>query len=377
MTLHPSLSLLLHLTLILPTTAAALSIQAASPPALLHPNAVYPRANAFHNLSSPTPDKPLILASYTSLFPPGGHKTLSTSISRDGGKSWRFLSDIWTANATTHDIDNAYPLQLPNGHILVAFRNHDIGALTGEYVYYRITICLSTDYGQSWEFLSHASERWAAGRNSKNGLWEPLLRADRRGRVQVYYSSERGAGRQDNVVRVSDDLGRTWGDEVVVSTREGARDGMMGVVEVVVPGGGEGRLVCVFETTEEDGRFAVEAVESLDDGGSWGEEGRRRVYTVKKGKDAGAPQVVSVGGWLVGSFMTNEGVDGGEGEGVDGGEMKIVISKDGGRSWDGAAVAAGRGSHWPGLYQLDDRRFLGLYSADGVGAVSRIFEIDD
>ncbi|KAK0669858.1 family 93 putative glycoside hydrolase [Cercophora samala] len=372
------------------TPSPALSFRPVSPPILINPNAVYPRATTLFNLSSPTPDKPLILASYTTTTTTrsNGQKSLSASVtSADNAQTWTFLSHIWTANATTHDIDNPFPLQLPNGHVLYSFRNHDIDPRTGRYTYYRITVCLSTDFGSSWEFLSHAAERRAAAGedDDNNGLWEPFMRVDNRGRVQVYYSSERGRTRQDNIVRVSGDGGRTWGGEVVVSRGEESRDGMMGVAEVVVPGGGEGRLICIFETTEDGGRFAVDTVESVDDGRSWGEGTRRRVYTARSGKDAGAPQVVSVGGVLVGSFMTNEGGSEGGGEGVDGGEMKIVLSRDGGKSWeragDGkgegemAAVAAAKGSHWPGLFKLDDRRFLGLYSADGVGAVSRVFEI--
>ncbi|VBB79385.1 Putative Glycoside Hydrolase Family 93 [Podospora comata] len=395
------LSVLLHLLLSpLPLIAATpllpprsppptLSFNPISPPILIHPNAVYPRATTLFNLSSPTPDSPLLLTSYTTTHHSNGLKTLSASTSsHHPTQTWTFLSHIWTANASTHEIDNPFALQLPNGNMLYAFRNHDIDPLTRKYTYYRITLCVSTDFGRTWEFLSHASER--AAKKENNGLWEPFLRVDGRGRVQIYYSSERGVNRQDNMLRVSGDGGRTWGEEVLVSRAgegEESRDGMVGVAEV--GGEEEGRLVCVFETTtEEEGgrRFAVGLVESFDDGETWGQGTRRRVYTARKGKDAGAPQVVSVGGVLVVSFMTNEGVSESEGgEGVDGGEMKIVLSRDGGRRWEGvgdgngegerAAVAAGRGSHWPGLFRLDDRRFLGLYSANGAGAVSRVFEI--
>ncbi|KAK0744755.1 Sialidase, partial [Apiosordaria backusii] len=359
-----------------------------SSPVLIAPSSVYPRANALFNLSSPHPDTPLIITSYTTLS--GPNKILSLSISTDHAQSWTFLSHIWQANASTHDIDNPFPLQLPNGDILYAFRNHDIDPVTsGEYTYYRITICISKDYGQTWEFLSHASERKANREKGKNnGLWEPFLRVDGKGRLQVYYSGEKeGDGkRQDNVMRVSDDLGRTWNEERVVSRgRDGkeARDGMMGVAEA--GDGEEGHLVCIFETTEDDGVFSVDTVESFDDGESWGEGTRKRVYTAADGRDAGAPQVWNVGGVLVGSFMTNEGSGT---EQIDGGEMKIILSRDGGKTWsnfgkDGestatgqrATVAAEKGSHWPGLFKLDDKRFLALYSADGMGAVSRVFEI--
>jgi len=152
----------------------------------------------------------------------------------------------------------------------------------------------------------------------------------------------------------------------------------------------------VFECTE-SGPFAINRVMSRDDGRTWGE--RARVYTAAHGRDAGAPQVYNVGGTLVASFMTNEGVGGLDH--LDGGQMKVVTSVDGGRSWNNAVAGspaavsgaggvgaedggAGKvkatvtgetGSHWPGLFALPGGKFLALYSRDGVGAVSQVYKL--
>ena len=121
---------------------------------------------------------------------------------------------------------------------------------------------------------------------------------------------------------------------------------------------------CVFENTLH-GPFSVDYVLSPDDGYTWGSRGN--VYTAVNNAEAGAPQVINVGGTLVASFMSNEA---GNGPGVDNGEMKVVTSTDGGVTWSGATVISGLGSHWPGMQVLDDKNFLALYSFSGLGLVS-------
>jgi hypothetical protein len=109
----------------------------------------------------------------------------------------------------------------------------------------------------------------------------------------------------------------------------------------------------------------VDAVFSQDDGYSW--NSRIRIYTAANNREAGAPQVINVGGTLVVDFMSNEA---GTQAGVDNGEMKVVTSTDGGRTWSPPTVIAGLGSHWPGMHVIDDRTFLALYSFNSLGLVS-------
>ena len=129
----------------------------------------------------------------------------------------------------------------------------------------------------------------------------------------------------------------------------------------------------VFENTENSTSFSVDYVQSSDDGLTWGRH-RGRVYTAAgTGKEAGAPQVINVGGILVASFMTNENTSTPK---LDGGHMKVVTSVDGGRSWATKAFVTGdTGSHWPGLFALNSTHFLALYSRDGLGAVSHIYRV--
>ena len=162
----------------------------------------------------------------------GDAHILRTVRSTDNGATWETRGVITAGNSDQHDIDNVNVVQLPNGTILAAFRNHDKPG--GNYSYYRITVCQSTDGGWTWTYLSQVDER---ARGNNNGLWEPFLRVARNGNVQCYYSSEtqnfaNGAD-QDNIMRVSTDNGRTWGNWIGVSGQGmTSRDGMVGVAEL-------------------------------------------------------------------------------------------------------------------------------------------------
>ena len=103
---------------------------------------------------------------------------------------------------------------------------------------------------------------------------------------------------------------------------------------------------------------------------SWG--GRNRVFTPSSG-EAGAPQVVNVGGTIVVDFMTNE--NGGGSGGVDGGEMMTVTSTDGGHTYSGPTIVGPIGSHWPGMLSLSSNSFLAMFGLDGVGMISQIWNI--
>ena len=83
--------------------------------------------------------------------------------------------------------------------------------------------------------------------------------------------------------------------------------------------------------------------------------------------------VYNVWGTLVASFMTNEDVEGTNG--YDGAEMKVITSVDGGRSWSGSVVTGPAASHWPGIFNRDPTHILALYSRDGLGAVTQLYEL--
>ncbi|KAI0198282.1 glycoside hydrolase family 93 protein [Astrocystis sublimbata] len=290
----------------------------------------------------------------------GNEKVLRTARSTNGGQSWSRQGEVARADLGSSDLDNAFPLQLSSGRILYAYRNHD--RPNGNFTYYRITVSYSDDNGKTFQFLSNVAERSASG---VNGLWEPFMRIADDGSLQCYYSAENNQDDQDGFMRRSTNGGQTWSDPITVS---GAglttRDGMIGVAKI-----NGSNLIAVFENTE-IGKFSIDSVFSHDDGNSWGE--RARVYTASNGGEATAPQVINVGGTLVASFMTDESVGA---TGPDGGQMKVVTSTNGGRSWGTSVVTGEARSHWPGLFTRDNTHFLALYSRDGQGAVSQLYQL--
>ncbi|KAI3327224.1 glycoside hydrolase family 93 protein [Xylariaceae sp. AK1471] len=291
----------------------------------------------------------------------GTQHVLRTARSTDGGQSWNYQGEVYRADKTTHDLDNAFPLQLPSGRILYAYRNHD--RPSSQYTYYRITVSYSDDGGKTFRYLSTVAQRAASG---INGLWEPFLRVANDGSLQCYYSAENSATDQDGLMRQSSDGGLTWSSPITISGAGlTSRDGMIGVAKI----DGNGNLMAVFENTE-DVRFSIDYVRSHDDGRSWGERGR--LYTAANNGQAIAPQICNVGGTLVASFMTDESVGA---TGPDGAQMKVVTSTNGGNSWSGSVVTGEVASHWPGLFARDSTHFLALYSKDGLGAVSQLYQL--
>lgn len=88
-------------------------------------------------------------------------------------------------------------------------------------------------------------------------------------------------------------------------------------------------LMAVFES-EQGGLFTVNYITSADDGVTWGD--RTLLYSpTGTDNNAGAPQIINVGGSLVCSFMTDE--DTSDHAWVTGADTKILVSGDGGVTW--------------------------------------------
>ncbi|KAM0482549.1 hypothetical protein ACHAPX_003068 [Trichoderma viride] len=332
------------------------NVAQAGSPVVIDANGIYIRASPLNTGG--------LITGYTAHE--NGQSILRLAESTNGGSSWSFVGEVYRANSTAYDVDNAMPLQLPSGRIVYAYRNHDRTGNT--YTYYRITLSYSDDGGKTFLYGSTV-EQQAATPNTPNGLWEPFLRVAADGSLQCYYSAENNGADQDGYMKRSTDGGLTWSNWIKVSGDNiTSRDGMIGVANL----DNSGNLIAVFENTE-SGPFSIDYVLSHDDGNSWGQ--RARLYTAKNGKNAGAPQVINVGGTLVTSFMTNEDVAGGGGNGIDGAQMKVVTSTNKGSTWGPTTVTGAAGSHWPGLYTLDQTHFLALYTKDGLGAVSQDYQL--
>lgn len=180
---------------------------------------VYMRASRLHDGS--------ILGGYAAQE--GADHVLRVARSTDEGVTWHRVGEVARQPSANHDLDNAFPIQLPSGRLLFAFRNHDLNGDRSP-KYFRITVTYSEDNGVSWRFISQADERPARG---KNGLWEPFMRIARDGSVQLYYSSENNAGDQDNLMKISRNGGQSWEGPYAVSGQGlTSRDGMTAVADI-------------------------------------------------------------------------------------------------------------------------------------------------
>lgn len=160
----------------------------------------------------------------------GAEKVLRVVRSTDGAASWTQIGEVFRGIEATHDMDNAFPLQLPSGRILYAYRNHDRTGDDWHYTYFRISISYSDDGGKNFKYLSTVEEHVPSG---VNGLWEPYLRLARDGTLQCYYSAENSKDDQDNFMKYSKDGGQTWSAFVPVSGGDKySRDGMTGVAPI-------------------------------------------------------------------------------------------------------------------------------------------------
>lgn len=255
-----------------------------------------------------------------------------------------------------------YPLQLPSGRILVAYRNHLRNSTGGTYTLFRISVSYSDDHGTTWQPLSTP----ASEPGPVHGVWEPFLRNAEDGKsLQIYYSRENSAADQDSLMRTSIDGGATWSPPKTISGQNiTSRDGMIGVTSVSGP-----HLLAVFES-EQGGIFTVDSITSRDDGITWGD--RRRVYTpTGSNNNAGAPQVINVGGTLVVSFMTDEDTQ--QHHWIDGASAKLITSGNGGRTWGSKILVGPVQSNWPGLVDLNERRFLMMFDHGGAMAQGLTF----
>ena len=220
-------------------------------------------------------------------------RVIAGFFSSDGGRTWTNYRRI-SEHPGPVDLDNAFPLQLADGTLLVAYRRHNRNAQL-----FRIEISSSTD-GDQWAVRATVA-------TGSQGIWEPFLLASPDGTVQAYYASEEGCHPDQRIeMRTSIDGGKSWGTPVVVAEKRGSRDGMPGVVRL-----NDRELLAVFEAQDVPPfRFVIRGVRSLDLGRTWSVT-RQLIYRpdnpVAAPWAAGAPSIIRLlDGRLIVSFQSDE-----------------------------------------------------------------------
>ncbi len=305
-----------------------------------------------------------LLATFAHSLP--GKRAIACVSSTDAGLTWGSYRQVLDQNRPV-DLDNAFPVQLSDGTILVAYRRHTPDRN------YRIEVHASVDGGKSWSFRGTIA-------TGHDGLWEPFLLSFPKGVVQVYYASEEGCKPDQRIeMRSSSDGGKTWGSPATVARKKGSRDGMPGVVRL-----DHEKLLVAFEAQDDPPyRFVIRGVRSSDDGQTWS-TARELIYRPKNPNSnrwaAGAPSIICLPDKrLIASFQSDEQVTYLQGDrrrdpAVAGYDyvrhvhFAYTTSFDDARTWSGPRHLLGgpeQPACWNALYVLKDGTILALSNYQG------------
>lgn len=173
------------------------------------------------------------------------NSTLQLRVSTDSARTWTPEGEVADGRRF---LDNGELIQLPDGAVLLTGRS------LIEAESYRLPVYRSTDAGRTWNYWSNIdANEGAPGTLQARGLWEPHFYFLADGRLAVAYANEKHASKQPAFsqvcsVRISLDLGRNWGDEIMLAAEPGGgklRPGMP-VVERMA----NGRFIAVYEVVE-------------------------------------------------------------------------------------------------------------------------------
>lgn len=184
---------------------------------------------------------------------------------------------------TSGNIGNPQPFMLPSGRLLMAYRHHFGSKINRKY---RLRVSFSDDKGQTWN--NWKSKNAGIIDQGNEGLWEPFLYIDKYGDLRVVYAKERKqssckikrkAKKQDIVMKVSKDQGKSWQNESIVASKGISRDGVPSVARLQ-----DGSFMVVFESwgeTKCGGEKSSLVIRSMQskDGVLW--EKRKDVYNPK------------------------------------------------------------------------------------------------
>jgi len=180
--------------------------------------------------------------------------------STDNGETWAAFSEVQGINGqpTLLELPNRAG-EFPAGTIYAAGM-----ARSGTPNTTSLQVRVSRDGGRSWEYLSTIIEggrgvydpAQRAGDTQETPVWEPYLYLDAQGRLVAYYSSEKLKDRFNQFLahKISEDGGRTWGEEEldVAIPDQLTRPGMSIVARM-----GNGQYFLIYEIVSKEG-YALE-----------------------------------------------------------------------------------------------------------------------
>ncbi len=273
-----------------------------------------------------------------------GESSLEIRVTTNSFQSWAKISDVIEPSRL---LDNGELIQLPHGEILLTGRS----LIEGQS--YRLPVYRSRDGGQSWHIFSTIdSNEGPAGMLKQRGLWEPHFFFLSDGRLAVAYANEKHAAAKPSFSqicseRVSNDSGKTWGDEIMLAAQTGGgklRPGMPVVTRMA-----DGKFIAVYEVVGVGDADVFCKIS--DDGAHWPPGLGKRIA----GHHAG-PWVVSLAnGELLLTSCAN----------------RISSSRDFGATWNFIEpspwnVGDGKVFTWPAIYETATNQVAVMISHHGV-----------
>jgi len=155
---------------------------------------------------------------------PRPNSILQIEISTDGARTWTPLA---TVAEPGRNLDNGEVIPLPNGDLLLTGRS--VVDAPGMPRSYHLPVYQSKDGGKTWTFLSQVDTSEpppTQARQPSVGLWEPHFFFLPDGRLACAYANEErsaAAPAYSQIVseKVSPDGGATWGKEIVLAAQVG------------------------------------------------------------------------------------------------------------------------------------------------------------
>lgn len=193
--------------------------------------------------------------------------------STDNGETWTLLSEVEDTKNGWGMMYQPHLFELPQqvGEFPVGTIFCSGNSIPKDKSATDLLVYVSRDGGKSWEFLSSIIKGGRAiyPNKTETPVWEPFLALDKSGKLVAYYSDERyDYDKFDQLLahKVSEDGGKTWGKDIFdVAVPDGkTRPGM--AVTAKLP---NGKYIMVFEIVGVEGipvHFKIS-----DDGINWGD----------------------------------------------------------------------------------------------------------